>query len=281
MKFHVHRAVLEQSPVFATLLKHKQEANQTLRIEFPHQNPSLVRAILQYLYGHELIQPILGTAQKVNLLCETYITAGNLELDVLQSVIINSFDVDGDHDMSEVFPYAAQEVYKKCAARWPFRDLFKRKIKENIRKEGLDGSNYHFHAVGNLVAAGGELAIDVAQALMEVFTEKLDICLNKLPNRRAEFAESQVIMMHEANDVLRAKIDAADVRFKDMEKAFDLAQKQAESDLEVAGVMVRAAQHQRESVETALENQQARAESAEARLHELSERTLHYQQSNI
>ncbi|KAF7509087.1 hypothetical protein GJ744_008314 [Endocarpon pusillum] len=38
--------------------------------------------------------------------------------------------------------------------------------------------------------------------------------------------------------------------------------------------MARAAQHERESAETALENQRARADAAEARLHELSERAL-------
>ncbi len=281
VNFHAHRAVLEQSPVFATLLKHKQEANQALRVNFPHQSPRLVCSILQYLYGHELIQPIFGASQKVELLCETYITAGNLELDVLQSVIIKALDVDKEGDMSDAFPYAAQKVYEKCAASGPFRKLFKEKIKENIRKESLNTSEYHFYEVGTLVATGGQLAIDVAQALMELYADKVVICLNEGPNRRAEFAERQVAMMHESNNVLRARMDAANLRFRDIENAFASAHTQAESDLEAAGNMVRAAQHQRESVETALENQQARAESAEARLRELSDRALHWQHCSI
>lgn len=253
MNLRAHRAVLEQSPVFAILLKHKQEANQTLCIKFPHQSPPVVHAILQYLYGRELLPPIFDTAQKVEELCEAYTAAGDLELDILQDNIIDSLDLNEDHDMSESFLYAAQKVYEKCAARLPFRDLFKRKIKKTIHKGRLDESSNLGYALRRLVAAGGELAIDIAQALME------------------GYAASEVAMMCVLSNELRASSQAADVQYNGMREAFESAQKQAESDLEIAATMATAAQHQRESAEIALENQRARAQFAEARLHEVSQ----------
>lgn len=274
MNFNVHLAILQRSPVLATLLKHKQKTNQTLRIVFPHQSPPVIRGILQYLYGQELPLRTSDTTQQVEQLCETYIIAGDLELDILQGIIIDLFDSNGEHDMSEYFLEAAEKVYKKCAARWPFRKFFKRKLKEYIHKEGLDDSSYLCYAVEDLVAAGGELAIDIAKVLMEVCTERIEMCSDKLPKARAQHAESELAIMHAANDALCAKVDAADVRFKDMEKAFEAAQKQADSDVEDAAIMAKAAQHQRENAETALENQQARADFAEARVHELSQRAL-------
>ncbi|ERF74058.1 hypothetical protein EPUS_03873 [Endocarpon pusillum Z07020] len=274
VNFNAHLAILKQSPVLATLLKHKQKPNKPLRIVFPNQSPPIIRGILQYLYGQELSQRTSDTAQQVEELCETYTIAGDLKLDILQGVIIDSLDSNTEPDMSKDFLCAAEKVYKKCAARWPFREFFKRKIKEEIRKEGLDDSSHLYYAFEDLVAAGGELAIDIAKVLMEVCTERIEICPDKLPNARAQYAESELALMYTTNDVLRAKIAAADVRSKDIEKAFEAAQKNAASNVEVAGNIARAAQHQRESAETALENERARADSAEARLHELSERAL-------
>ncbi len=272
MNLHAHRAVLEQSPVFAILLKHKQEASQTLCIKFPHQSPPLVCAIVQYLYG---CLPIFDTAHTVQELCEAYTAAGDLELDLLQDNIIDSLDLKEDiDDTSEGFLYAAQQVYKKCAARLPFRDLFKRNIKKTIHKWGLDESSYLCCALKTLVPAGGELAVDIVQALMEVHTEKMDIFEGRLDNIKARYAESEVAKLLAANNVLRAKIDAADVQYKDLGKDFMSAQKQAESELEHLTTMVIAAHHEQGNAEIALENQRAKAQSAEARLHELSEHVV-------
>ncbi|KAF7509088.1 hypothetical protein GJ744_008315 [Endocarpon pusillum] len=117
--------------------------------------------------------------------------------------------------MSENFLHAAEKVYKKSAARWPFRELFKRKIKEDIRKDDFDSFGTLFYALETRVAAGGELAIDIAKVIMEICTERIEICWGKLPN--AQYAERDLVILHMAKAVLRAKIDAADVLFKDIE----------------------------------------------------------------
>ena len=88
VNLNAHLAILKHSPVLATLLKHKQTTNQAIRIVFPYQSSPVLRGILQYLYSQELPLRTSDTAQQVEQLCETYTTAGDLEV---QDVWVNQW----------------------------------------------------------------------------------------------------------------------------------------------------------------------------------------------
>jgi hypothetical protein len=71
-------------------LKYRNDSDQALRIDLPLENPAMFRRVLQYLYGQKLPVGTSDEPQHVEQLCEIYILAYKLELDVLQDLVVDS-----------------------------------------------------------------------------------------------------------------------------------------------------------------------------------------------
>ncbi|KAF7509089.1 hypothetical protein GJ744_008316 [Endocarpon pusillum] len=64
--FNAHLAILKQSPVLATLLKHKQRTNQTLRIVFPYQSVPVIHGSCSICMVKSFICALLIQLHKLN-----------------------------------------------------------------------------------------------------------------------------------------------------------------------------------------------------------------------
>lgn len=190
-----HRAVLAQSPILCLLLKHRYQSNHSLHIEFPSRDPAVFCRILHYLYSQTLPATATKRAEGLEQLCDTYIMACNLELDILQELIIRSLDESEINGMCESFPHATYKVYQAGQARAPFRDFFKYAIKKNIPVEGCESNDYFRRSVETLVSHGGLVALDVARAIMDITQEKDETTRNmasKGEESRSEATQDKV-----------------------------------------------------------------------------------------
>jgi hypothetical protein len=138
------------------------------------------------------------------------------------------------------------------------------------------------------VARGGTIALDVAEALIQLSQAKSDGCSDKFLKANIRGAEAIVDKLQGKDEQLEAKIESADLRFTKLGRAFGTAQKQAECDLKAAGAKVQAAERRaasaaaridnmvfyKRTLELAVTKERERAESAESRLNDVTMRVV-------
>lgn len=270
--YTAHTAVLAQSPLLAAVLKQKQkDSKELVRLRLQDQDPRVFRRILQYLYSQRLPVATSDENERLQQLCEGYIMACQFELDVLQDLILHSLNENKDGIRSDTVLYPAKMVYEADEARLPFREFLRRIVHKSICEEGLDSDNDVKSTLNEFVSCGGTIALDVAEVLMDISQGKNNSCSDELLKGKLQDMKDRNTLLQE--EVWKAQI-VGNTQSADLERALASAQKQAEAASIVAEVKLESARKQQEDAETASKNQHARAESAEAKLHELTERAL-------
>lgn len=167
-----HEAVLAQSPALAAAMEKKRDGRNVLFLGPSAQDLQVFRRILQYLYSQKLPIATADKNERPKQQCEEYIMACRLELDVLQSLLVQSLEEKEEGTGSETFLIAARLVYKAGEAKIAFREMFKRRLHKCIDEEGLNTDNYASRFVKKVLASGGPIASDVGDLLMKLLEEK-------------------------------------------------------------------------------------------------------------
>jgi hypothetical protein len=168
----VHEEVLAQSPTLAAVMEHKRDGRNVLFLGPSAQDLQVFRRILEYLYSQELPVLTADKNERPKQQCEEYIMACRLELDVMQSLLLQALYEKEDGVNSEMSLAAVKLVYEADEAKMAFRDMFKRRLHKCINEEGLNTDNYASQFVKEVLASGGPIASDVGDVLMTLLEEK-------------------------------------------------------------------------------------------------------------
>jgi hypothetical protein len=277
----VHEAVLAQSAPLATIIDKKRKTGFGYRLSLRLQtlDPKVFRRILQYLYSQKLPIATADKNERPKQQCEEYIMACQLELDVMQSLILQSLDDKEDGISSETFLDAANLVYKADEARVTFREMFKRRLQACIEEEGLDTDNYVTRFVRKTLTSGGRNALDTGDILMTLAEERKLACSNEVNGEQLQEFINKFTELQTVSNEWKSKATSAGVRVEELKMISDGWMSEAERtkariaklQLENKGFRSKAERTKAHITELQTENKElhSKAESTEARLTEM------------
>ncbi|KAL8868095.1 MAG: hypothetical protein Q9174_005221 [Haloplaca sp. 1 TL-2023] len=191
--FAAHEAYLSQSPVFKKMCNGKFEESQTLQINLPDDDPTVIKVVLQYLYAGdfsdidvtdpknnamEIVANTTGDAQwyeMIEVLPDIYITADKYAIQDLKTVVIDKITSCIDIGAQ---PYSFLIMAKKVYTAIPdsdteFRSYFRGSAYDLlVLTEGRDKMRSDVRVCfDECIYGGGTMATDIADVLC-VFYKK-------------------------------------------------------------------------------------------------------------